>query len=570
MRYNKTALIDCVCDILGAYEGAYDGARAVVDAWERNKARLLDLFPDGGRVETTLTAADTIEDSDLYALVVDTIKKYVLRKHCKKACSKYRTCGYLNDVLYSLECLRKIDEDAARELENTLVWVGRLVDFVGAPSIVTGRLEKSLPDYRPSRQGKFYNEGTRTGSYVQDNIAHLCGLSKSQTTMLVEALSYTKDHFAFAAPARVVLSINPVDILLSSLNTTGWGSCHNLKDGCYKTGPIAYVTDSVTAIAYAYTPEDIGKYGLPRKKWRQMVFIDVERAFAILSKHYPNTAFNYEAAVRRMVAHLLGKAHNIPENEVHWKFSRLDDDHTIRTINEDSEPDEDKYCVATESEYLYVDPSSCGMRLKEIGVKGTIVIGQVEIPCIRCGDLRDDNDHEALLCQSCDSEYVYCEDCGRRIHVDDAYYPSQYSESCYAYCEDCFNEQYALCSLCGKAVDRDDAYYVDGDYYCDDCFHDEYTYCYNCNCIIHSEAVQVSPSDGVELCESCYEELLAACDRCGGVNYTSDMYEDVNGNLLCAGCAAECAGCGAIYCVDDLDDDYCDDCLAKNSEGGVA
>lgn len=48
-----------------------------------------------------------------------------------------------------------------------------------------------------------------------------------------------------------VVSVHPVDYLMSSTRTTGWKSCHNIIDGHWKSGTISYMLDKVTLVTYA-------------------------------------------------------------------------------------------------------------------------------------------------------------------------------------------------------------------------------------------------------------------------------------------------------------------------------
>ena len=50
----------------------------------------------------------------------------------------------------------------------------------------------------------------------------------------------------------LVISIDPVDYLMMSMNKHGWSSCQRVINGCYSSAPFAYMLDNTTLISYIH------------------------------------------------------------------------------------------------------------------------------------------------------------------------------------------------------------------------------------------------------------------------------------------------------------------------------
>lgn len=90
-----------------------------------------------------------------------------------------------------------------------------------------------------------------------------------------------------------------------------------------------------------------------------------------------------------------------------------------------------------------------------------------------------------------------CENCGRSITEDAAYYAPDDNP----YCEDCYYRRFDDCYHCGYTYDRDYITYVDGDAVCDACLHDLYVVCDNCGEYVHQNHA-VRRKKGV-YCQNC-------------------------------------------------------------------
>lgn len=101
---------------------------------------------------------------------------------------------------------------------------------------------------------------------------------------------------------KVVLSIDPVDYITMSSNSSGWKSCHRLNGGEYATGPLAYLNDSSSVICYieSRTPCRFSfrgkEYTHSNKTWRQIALVSPELEYSIQERQYPNdNAMNAQA-----------------------------------------------------------------------------------------------------------------------------------------------------------------------------------------------------------------------------------------------------------------------------------
>jgi len=100
--------------------------------------------------------------------------------------------------------------------------------------------------------------------------------------------------------------------------------------------------------------------------------------------------------------------------------------------------------------------------------------------------------------------------------------------------------------------------------------------CYIDSC--SNQSVSHCVYDGHEYCEHCFDRYFSPCDDCGEIIYRNDMFfvsqldDSPNSDRhICQNCHdngdyAECNRCGNIYHYDDMDGDYCLDCVREMDE----
>ena len=97
-------------------------------------------------------------------------------------------------------------------------------------------------------------------------------------------------------PIKVILSLNPVDLLTPSDDTTGWGSCLS-KDSEYAAGVFALMADPNCFIAYVLNAEH-------EKVGRSLIWLTEERDAIAIGKQYPKTIINHQSLLEGMATAL--------------------------------------------------------------------------------------------------------------------------------------------------------------------------------------------------------------------------------------------------------------------------
>lgn len=134
---------------------------------------------------------------------------------------------------------------------------------------------------------------------------------------------------------------------------------------------------------------------------------------------------------------------------------------------------------------------------------------------------------------------ITCSDCGRIIesHHDALYYNDDYI------CRDCFDQSYTLCAGCGEIVHMDNTTYVEGGYWCDGCRDRRFRECEHCGEWIrryNSCTVNVADGDTEEWCSECAINYSTYCNECGERFSDADFNMEVlDGYNLCESCYEE-------------------------------
>ncbi len=515
--------------------------------WERNKAQLIELFPPTGRVEVEYAA--TPEDRE--ALLTDDA---VHRAVSAAASWLRRRLGAEEAVLHT-DHRRRADRltycffnivGNIREASPASLAEGRLVrptwfpperkyvDGMRLGKYARAWLERVIVAVHPDEPRRVALTWTEEGAAIKAAYGYTehYTFTPEDVELVITALSMVTSALKAAAVVRVVLSVNPLDILLASTHTTGWKSCHRLG-GEYTTGPLAYMCDPCTAIAYAYTETaEYGRTGLvlPLKMWRQMVYFDLDRGAAVFSRHYPENKALFEKEVRRIAAHLLAKHLGI-EGEPKWYFRRLGE-YAVAGRGEEYDYD-GLHRVCKEGGWHYQDAPSSGIRLA--GEYAVVYPGVEELPCPACGELRVDGHCDEILCQLCGEWGGYsCARCDGFVPEEDAYFLS--NDDCL--CPDCYADYAFECYACGWRGYTDCGVYSETyeAWFCEDCYLDRFTVCDYCGAELDRFDGDYYRVGGEVVCENCYEERFAACAKCGCVfRLEGDPVWD---EPLCPDCAA--------------------------------
>lgn len=343
---------------------------------------------------------------------------------------------------------------------------------------------------------------------------------------------------------KIVVSVNPLDILTASMHTAGstaWTSCHNLGNGGWRTGPVSYLTDPRTLIAFAY--ENKADYKAPFvvipnhpiKKWRQMVYVDEVNYGAFMSREYPERKPSYSKYARKITALILSELGSLP---YHWKFKIVDGESRSTCRDEELENNElsSRDNLPSGMEYIavwnYHDYVTTRIRLtdKKVNVK----IGTPKIPCLACGEPRDRNSSNDttgnLMCRNCPPMET-CSCCGKSIKIGREFL--QYDLYGDAHCESCWNSKYEQCYECGEWLLKGKGETVDDHSFCSLCMTKVFKICSICGERVYREDV-LELHDGSVVCPKC-EERIDYCMDCDQY-FRKDEVTELEGEMVCNSC----------------------------------
>lgn len=97
---------------------------------------------------------------------------------------------------------------------------------------------------------------------------------------------------------QIRISIDPMDYLMSSISKHGWRSCHHFINGERKGGPMSFMFDSSTVVAYMTNGRTYDyvfvkdTFSGNSKQWRQLVSIGTDTNAMIFCREYPQDYFN--------------------------------------------------------------------------------------------------------------------------------------------------------------------------------------------------------------------------------------------------------------------------------------
>ncbi len=312
--------------------------------------------------------------------------------------------------------------------------------------------------------------------------------------------------------ATVYLSADPVDIATAS-TLAAFSSCHNLVDGDYGAGAIAYAL--APNVLIAYTGVDEGRPVLV-KTWRQMVFAKPNARVGVFLRQYPRE----EEALSKTARALLMKSLGVKD----WKVARESSEKVNVNIDAGCFPG-------------YVDDIAACTYPKELGeLDGTVgcYFRLSRGICLLCGE--ELSDRGRAIC--CNGNTFRCDRC--EIEVDEEEDDWYQDEDGYRFCASCYFEIYCICRSCDREIERAKAEYDKyGDPFCRDCYSEIYTFCAECDEEVEREKAFPDPEyDDAFYCEWCYKKLFVKCVVCQGVIERDDAVQSDDGPV-CQYCAPQ-------------------------------
>ena len=282
------------------------------------------------------------------------------------------------------------------------------------------------------------------------------------------------------------ISVHPLDFLSLSENAYNWRSCHSL-DGDYRTGNISYMLDKSTVICYLKSDNDAILPRFPsdllwnNKKWRMLLFLSDNKRGMFAGRQYPFTSdCGLDIAQKAIKA-----CENVnPFRWTQWTNKQITYFSYGGWTNYFSKPYVGIYGEILKLDSLIVEsrnplhfndllrssyytPYYCWsddfyIYRRAIDDCDKFHIGS-DVPCLFCGEENVQiegsmlcNEHE-LEFGTCDNEdiFCYCDYCGARIFVDDAY---RLRDGEWV-CEDCCDTHCVQCDCCEEYVWSSQAYY---------------------------------------------------------------------------------------------------------------
>lgn len=110
------------------------------------------------------------------------------------------------------------------------------------------------------------------------------------------------------------------------------------------------------------------------------------------------------------------------------------------------------------------------------------------------------------------------------------------TSSGYEVCEECRNEHFVYCDNCVKLVYLEDSYILYDETLCQDCFDECAAACDRCGEYEWRDYLSVNNSGDFAVCRSCYENEYTFCDYCDDLIHLDDARYNEDGDAFCPGC----------------------------------
>jgi formylmethanofuran dehydrogenase subunit E len=531
-RHWEQAQLLVACLTNRRFDNMNEGIAEIRRIWEKNKSWVFPYMDENGRrIENINPGDEKINVTDI---------KTVVHK-------LYETTGRAVSQDERLKKLFGYDNG-----KNAVEYLQR---FIANRLLSQESLENKLTEER-AINGKKMTVGTKVSKYLKafismDDYSWTNGIlsryPRAQEDAVIDFIILLYSQFISSFKDRetdkVAISVNPVDILTASMHTAGetggWTSCHNLSDGGYRTGPISYLCDSCSLIAFAFeiykdfNPDFVMIPDHPVKKWRQMVFFDPKNYAAFLSREYTERKPIFSRYSRRIAAAILAEISGLP---YHWKFKSVDGQQRSVSKYEDEED-----MIVTDREHppagfrfnnnwLYNDWVTARIKLTE--KEPSVIIGYNDIPCFGCGNHRD-RGHDStgrIVCPHCKPTDT-CTACGTVVPIDGERCLYDYEGNCF--CLDCWTKAHSRCSECGEWLPLDTPNVNNGRVFCQRCYDKVFVPCKKCgNRSYYKDTVELY--DGTQLCPECAKQV-SYCPECDQYFQNEDMV-DCNGQKVCKAC----------------------------------
>jgi len=355
-----------------------------------------------------------------------------------------------------------------------------------------------------------YKAGMKLSKFLRNQVLDILNFTimngKQKSSRELFDIKWSMFNQSLTFNGIMVISIDPLDILTMSINKYDWESCHNLKDGCHKAGPLSYMLDNHSAIAFVLkdkTEYEYKGFSHTSKKWRQMVYINLDTLISLHCRQYASDNENAAKVSRQLMADQFASYFNISND---YSVSR--DLDKARQLVEDCESNnnhgDSHYSHMHYNDVLLTNNSISRVKMKNIqkdiyDSQYIMTIGN-NVICPVCGDHEITQSNE-LQCDYCLGGTYTCSHCGERANEDNLHNGQHY-------CDDCHSNLFSWCEICEEYEYNDNGQYVesDGKWVCDECLRRNYTHCENCGeWISDNDLIRTNRED---YCQSCHDEIL--------------------------------------------------------------
>lgn len=362
----------------------------------------------------------------------------------------------------------------------------------------------------------------------------------------------------------ITFSMNPLDIILASESTTGWSSCYTLH-GDYRAAILSFLLNKHTAIVYVYKKTQkikaAGDVLLPRKIWRQWVFLNNQNTAATFGNQYPFTDKKISKSARKLVGNVLADYHKLTEptwtvsyskqyalHQGNWHYSEEPSSFLWLpeiTTKEDAKFSQD-YACSIGSELIYcLTCEHHRLHHKEYNGEKKLTCCATAV-CSVCDTPLTNPEYQINskdYCQDCFFEvYTYCDTCGEAVLKEDAYAIPNENGVLHDICETCHDHSYTQCDICQNTVLHDNTVTLPDNKNstcCMECFSTQkYRYCEYCDQIFHNDNTHETPVDDVYYCTTCFNTFYITCNKCDKVVIKSVLHTHPE-NYLCNRCDNE-------------------------------
>jgi hypothetical protein len=295
-------------------------------------------------------------------------------------------------------------------------------------------------------------------------------------------------------------SVNPLDFLSNSENSYNWRSCHSL-DGDYRSGNLSYMTDDSTFICYLKGENNTILPNFPKdvkwnsKKWRTLLFLSEDKKCIMAGRQYP---FTTKEGISRVLTSYLPESisHNQFKNWIDARISFLQDETDRSTM------------YVLESDYIPIFGRLIPMNEIVKNNRGSLQFNDLLLSsCYRpilslAEDIQDQNNY---IPHFYIGGSVSCLDCGKEdIELSE----TMRCNHCEIKNGDCNSDSFGYCDCCGTRILINDAYEVgDNEMVCSACYHSQCQPCERCGNIYYKSDMTFNRKIGKYLCEWCNRDI---------------------------------------------------------------